>query len=289
MVFGNLKNVEKPQLNNIDIFVKKVYVDSKDYERKVEGWLNCDKLDPDTSRDGILEGSEIYAEFMKKLKQYLEKNFDKKSENKDKEIKSHKELGKMFVDILKSIRDRYPELTKPHLSGNMSHDKGMGTMSNLPGDAADPCVSKEGLIIDPAKIAEPTIGKPIGNGKGTKRGTGGESTCRVIMGDGKILSPSSIISSGNDITPELKVVVIGIEGKPVVFFSAPNRLVINPLRPSSQILIDAKPKDPKILKSTVLPLLVRAGIDAFPTSSEMSKEEFFEKYDEVLDSMWSSK
>ena len=79
--------------------------------------------------------------------------------------------------------------------------------------------------------------------------------------------------------------VIGVEGKPVIYFNAPNRLVINSKRPSSKILLDAKSKDLE-LKSRILPLLVRAGIDAFPGSSDISKEEWFTKYDAVLDNVF---
>lgn len=46
-VKGNLRVVEKPQLNNLDIFVKNVYVDSKGFDFKVEGWLNYNKLQLD--------------------------------------------------------------------------------------------------------------------------------------------------------------------------------------------------------------------------------------------------
>ena len=131
----------------------------------------------------------------------------------------------------------------------------------------------------------PTIGKPIGKGKGHKHGSE-ESKSRIIPGNGKVLSPSGSIS-GDDRMPELTVVVTDIKDKPVAFFSPPNRLVINSIRPSSHILTDASPKDPIILKSRVLPLLVRAGINAFPGSSDIPKEEWFEKYDQVLDIMWS--
>ncbi|MFL6398169.1 MAG: hypothetical protein ACJ72J_01120 [Nitrososphaeraceae archaeon] len=65
-----------------------------------------------------------------------------------------------------------------------------------------------------------------------------------------------------------------------------NRLVINSKRPSSRIILEANTKDPIEMKSRVLPLLVRAGIDAFPKSSEMSKEEWLKWYDQVLDNMW---
>jgi hypothetical protein len=49
--------------------------------------------------------------------------------------------------------------------------------------------------------------------------------------------------------------------------------------------LEAKSKD-LTLKSRVLPLLVRAGIDAFPDSSDISKEEWFTKYDTELDNVF---
>lgn len=154
-VVGNLNNVEKPKQNNIDLFVKQVLVSSKGFDYKVEGWVNCDNLELETSRDEIYEGNEIYVEFMKKLMQYLEENFEKKSEIK-REIKSEKQLAKMFVSIVKSISDLYPEMTNPIMSGTLSNQQGIGSQSNLQGDASGPCVEQRG-ILDETKTAEPTI------------------------------------------------------------------------------------------------------------------------------------
>jgi hypothetical protein len=286
-VFGNLNIVERPKPNNIEIFVKRVSVDSKEFDYKVEGWVNCDALDLDTSRDAIYEGNEIYIEFIEKLLGYLEKNFDKKSENKDKdkEIKSQKQIAKMFVNVVKSIHQLYPEMIKPVLSGNFSNEKGYGNIPYPTNDINSPCIEQPGIIDNDITIHRIT-GKPIGNGKGHKNGNG-ESTARIKNGDGKVLSPSTLPFSGNGQIPEPKVVVIGVEEKPVIYFNAPNRLVINSLRPSSKILLDAKPKD-IALRSRILPLLVRAGIDAFPGSSNMSKEEWFTKYDAVLDNVFQN-
>ena len=281
-VFGNLNSVERPKPNNIEIFVKRVSVDSKEFDYKVQGWVNCDALDLDTSRDGIYEGNAIYIEFIEKLFRYLEKNFDKKSENKDKdkEIKSEKEIAKMFVNVVKSIHDLYPEMIKPVLTGNLSNEKGYGNISHPTNDINSPCIEQPGIIDNDITISR-RIGKPIGNGKGHKNGNG-ESTARIKNGDGKVLSPSNILFSGNGQIPEPRVVVIGAEEKPVIHFNAPNRLVINNLRPSSKLLTDAKSKD----MARILPLLVRAGIDAFPGSSDMPKEEWFTKYDAVLDNVF---
>ena len=282
-VVGNLKSVEKPKPGNIEINVKQVLVDSKEFDYKVEGWVNCDALDLDTSRDAIYEGNERYVEFIEKSMSYLEENFDRKSENKDKEIKSSKQLAKMFISVIKSIHHLYPEMTKPLLSGNLSNEKGYGNLVRPEYNTTSSCIEQTG-IIDIDKTLQPITGKPIGNGKGHKNGNG-ESTCRIKDGDGKVLSPSNILFSGNGQIPEPKVVVIGVEEKPVIYFNAPNRLVINSLRPSSKIIIEAKPKD-FAFKSRVLPLLVRAGIDAFPGTSDITKEEWFTKYDAVLDNVF---
>jgi hypothetical protein len=61
---GNLKAVERPQPNNIDIFVKNVYVDSKGFDFKVEGWLNYNKLQLTSSRDAIHEEGTEYEKFI---------------------------------------------------------------------------------------------------------------------------------------------------------------------------------------------------------------------------------
>jgi hypothetical protein len=51
---------------------------------------------------------------------------------------------------------------------------------------------------------------------------------RITKGDGRVLVPSHVLPSGNDIIPEPKLVVgKWSEDQPVVFYSAPNRLVIN--------------------------------------------------------------
>jgi hypothetical protein len=282
-VKGNLAAVEKPQLNNLDIFVKNVYVDSKGFELNVEGWLNYNKLQLTSSRDAIHEEGVDYEEFIQALTKHLEENYEKKTEKKDQHVRAEKQLGKMFVDVISSIRDACPEMAKPLMAGSPSVEVGIGT--NFKGDASDPCTEQKG-IIDTTNTAELTIGKPIGgSGRGHRRGSK-ESMSRITKGDGRILAPSHVLPSGNDIIPEPKLVTVKSEDRPVVYYSAPNRLVINEYWSVSKILIDANPRDPD-LKSRVLPLLVRAGIDAYPGASNMPREEWFRTYDVVLERAWS--
>lgn len=76
-VYGNLTNVDKPRNENIDVLVNQVYIESLDFEWKVEGWVNCDELELTTSRDGIsTDENTIYPEFMEKFRNYLSENFD---------------------------------------------------------------------------------------------------------------------------------------------------------------------------------------------------------------------
>ena len=134
-IYGNLKQVEKPKTDNIDLFVKKIFVSSKGFGYKVEGWINCDQLELTTSRDEVYEGNEVYTDFISKLMRNLEKNFEKKSENIEKHVKSEKKISEFFVNIIKSIHLHFPEITKPFLSGNISNQPGIRSISNLSGEA----------------------------------------------------------------------------------------------------------------------------------------------------------
>lgn len=151
-----------------------------------------------------------------------------------------------------------------------------------------------GFVVDPDKTAKPIIAKPIGPSRKfasiDHKYSGQESTARIKEGEGRILAPSSALLIGHDIIPEVNVVEVfreDAETRPIVYFVPPDRLVINSKRPSSRIILEANAKDPIEMKSRVLPLLVRAGIDAFPQSSQMSKEDWLIWYDKIIDSMWS--
>ena len=191
-VKGNLKVVEKPQLNNLDIFVKNVYVDSKGFDFKVEGWLNYNKLQLTSSRDAIHEEGVEYEKFIQCLTKYLEENYEKKkTENKEQHVKAEKQLGKMFVNVISSIREACPDMPKPLMAGSPSGEIGTGT--SCKGNDSDPCTEQKG-IIDKTNTAELTIAKPIGGGGKGHKGGSKESMCRITKGDGRILAPSHVLA-----------------------------------------------------------------------------------------------
>jgi hypothetical protein len=283
-IFGNLKNVEKPRLNNIDIFVKNVFVMEKNYDYKVEGWVNCNLLGLETSRDGILEDNEVYLDFMTKLMEYINK-FDPKSQIKEIASQSKQQIGKTFVDIMKTINQLYPELRKPIITGLLSKQQGgMGSRTDS-GDVEGNCTLRKGRL-DPDGII--CTAKPIGPSTGHKPGPN-ESKCKVKVDTDKkeILAPSYLSRIGNNLLPEPKIISLEAGERPIVYFHAPDRLVINISRPSSAILLKRSPKDTEQMKSRLLPLLVRAAFGAYPGSTEMNGEELFRMESSVLDSVWS--
>jgi hypothetical protein len=281
VIYGNLKPIEKPRLNNIDVFVKEVFVSEINFEYQVEGWVNCNQLELETSRDGILEDNDIYSDFLKRLKSYLHPRFKQKSELRQMEPKSEKQIKKFCTDIMRSINDLFPEMTKPVVTGFCSKDTdGMASTSEA-GKIEGPCTLSDGEK-DPD--GETFTGKPIGLGKSHPIGHG-ESAVRIRKGgpEKKILAPSYLRNAGNEFLPDPRIVSVKAGERPVVFFFSPDRLVINIDRPSSSILIDANSREP----GRLLPLLVRAIFSAYPGSAQLTSEELFRMESSVLDRIWS--
>ena len=137
-----------------------------------------------------------YEKLLQGITKHLEENYERKStEGKENDIKSGKQIAKEFTNVLKNICDLYPEMTRPFLSGNITDDQGMRSLSDLPDGANDPCMEHRGSI-DVTRTTTPTIAKPIGEGSSHRSGKG-ESKSRIIQGDSKILSPSSTIPGDN--------------------------------------------------------------------------------------------
>ncbi len=189
---------------------------------------------------------------------------------------------------MKSINHLFPEMTKPIITGLLSNEReGMGSRSDS-GDIEGHCTLHEGTIDPEGQLI---TGKPIGLDKGHGDGPkgDGESTCRMRTGgpEKKILAPSYVRRIGNDLIPEPKIVLAQAGDRSVVYFHAPDRLVINNSRPSAAILLEGSSKDPEQMKSRLLPLLVRAAFGAYPGSTELNGEELFRMESSVLDSVWS--
>jgi hypothetical protein len=77
IVRGQLNPVTKPKANNIDVFVKHIFVESDTYEYQVQGWINVDHFELEIGRNRIYEDARVYPEFKKKFFEYLDSNFEK--------------------------------------------------------------------------------------------------------------------------------------------------------------------------------------------------------------------
>ena len=99
----------------------------------------------------------------------------------------------------------------------------------------------------------------------------------------------STSESGNDnIVINLKFIKVATnQDDPVIYFEPPNRIVINTARPSADIILTGNPKDPT-RKAIILPLLTMAIVDMFPSTSQLSYQDWKKCYGQLLDKGWIS-
>jgi hypothetical protein len=108
-----------------------------------------------SSRDSIHEEGVEYEKFIQGLTKHLEETYEKKkTEKKDQHVGAEKQLGKMFVNVISSIREACPDMPKPLMAGSPSGEIGIGTLSNFTGSGADPCTEQKGKIdrTNPVKL-----------------------------------------------------------------------------------------------------------------------------------------
>jgi hypothetical protein len=107
VVYGNLTNVDKPKANNIDVLTKQVYIESQDYDYKVEGWINYDGFKLTAPRDSIrTDEKTVYPEFMEKFQDYLAEKFERRdtrhvNEGHDKKFQ---DIAKQAILIYSKLR-----------------------------------------------------------------------------------------------------------------------------------------------------------------------------------------
>lgn len=294
-VYGNLRHVEKPKNNNIDVFVKNVFVESINAEEfKVEGWVNDNYLELETNRDGIYEGDDNYKEFITKFYEHLEECYEKRNEpNTEKEFKSHKLISRLLQTAVRSILSQRPELAKPFVMGKQTSDGIEGeapTISSMQEQNPllnHPWIKMLGNISTNPQDRE---GRPVGEGR-TNKNTGNNNTGRVTdSGIKDVLTENRRNTTSNEMSSEIELKVrkagSGLE-RPVVFFMQPDAIVINISRPASEILT-AKEKSQKELEPRAIPLLARAALDMIPGSANLPHDEWIAVYDKAMDDMMNS-
>jgi hypothetical protein len=117
-----LENESNPKGDNIDIYVKHVYIKSIHVDYKVRGWVNCNSLQLNGARDGFQVGPKsIYREFEEKLLRYLKANYEPLHKPKENKSISDKEIDDILSDMTMSIPDLFDKDQIP-LTGEADND-----------------------------------------------------------------------------------------------------------------------------------------------------------------------
>jgi hypothetical protein len=291
IVRGQLNAVNKPKANNIDIFVKHIFVESDTYEYQVQGWVNVDHFELEIGRNRVYEDARIYPQFRKKFFEFLDSNFEKTSQPTDTEIKGLKQLQEMAESLVKLFCELNPDMIQPLISGPKS-SQGLAGKSQM----NDQVIDKDTWniikgVFDKDGIARPREGMPInGKSKGGEKHDREIRKISVLETNGK---KDFLVKSANELSEEkasIKLKFIPMKTNhsyPIIYFEPPNRIVLNTARASSEIITTSNPKDPA-RKARVLPLLTMAIVDMFLSTSQLPSHEWKKYYEQLLDKGWSS-
>lgn len=116
----HLTEIQKPKWNNIDIYVKHVYIKSIHIERKVHGWINCNSFQLNGPRDGFDTGiGTMYSEGCEKLVKYINDNFEA-IESKAPKLTHEKDMNELLLKYL--LKANIFEQEPICLSGSIDKD-----------------------------------------------------------------------------------------------------------------------------------------------------------------------
>lgn len=105
VISGNLKAADKSQSNNIQVFIKTIFVDDLSFEHKVTGWINDNLLIPTSSRESIEETTR-YREFHEKLTAYLDEYFEKPTSEKLSRMPNEKQKIQLGLKLIQHQKER---------------------------------------------------------------------------------------------------------------------------------------------------------------------------------------
>jgi hypothetical protein len=288
IVRGQLSQTTKPKSNNIDFYVKHVLVEPENFEYQVQGWINVDHFELEIGRNRVYEDGRIYPEFKKKFFEYLDSNFEKTTKTVEKEIKGIRQLEEMAVNLIKHFCELNPEMVQPLISGAKTNQGISGKVaSGNKAELQEEWDKIKGLIdINGSKKGLPLQNKSKDrpNHSNKKGGVPIEKD----LGDKDFLVKSSSETGNDNIVINLKFIKVATNQEdPVIYFEPPNRIVINTARPSAEIILTGNPKDPT-RKAIILPLLTMAIVDMFPSTSQLSYQDWKKCYGQLLDKGWIS-
>jgi hypothetical protein len=140
-VTGNLKATDDGR-GIVDLYVDHVFVTSLevDTRRKFDGWVNCNSLTPETSRNNIVQNG-IYREFICLLRQYTSRFPLRDIPIDEYKLMLSRELNALLKNYLKDMKIK----VQPQLfESDTGRDKGSGKFaaSQLSASTGDSTVEK---------------------------------------------------------------------------------------------------------------------------------------------------
>jgi hypothetical protein len=298
-VYGNLKHVDKPRNENIDILVNQVYIESVDFEWKVEGWVNCDELELTTSRDGIsTDENTVYPEFMNKLKDHLSKHYDPR-DTQQLESTNEKEWQKIASQAIMQYFKTYKDETcSKFLQGIVRNKLGLkGTAvkggeiwKTLENSKLDKVLNSEGGGDIEVKRKNQKRGKKGKKGKNENKvtksiGNGGKNSdtkYALISGQGWVKVKNEVEDDENEeeIVPQIPFKKVpSSKEKPLVYFDEnESAFILNTSREGVKMF--SNPKSDGARNE-----ILRAIIKATPENQYISIEDLDKKYYNLVDIM----
>jgi hypothetical protein len=126
-ISGNLKHVEKPKSNNIEIRVRGVFIQDIDVDYKVQGWINYPFFELTASREKIRTDEDtLYPEFESKFDAHLAEKYERKDVPQPEGIKD-KKLEEYTSRAIVKYYQNNPEHEHIFLKGRVSKTELRGT------------------------------------------------------------------------------------------------------------------------------------------------------------------
>jgi hypothetical protein len=290
-VYGNLTNVEKPRNENIDILVNQVFIESLDFEWKVEGWVNCDELELTYSRDGInTDENTVYPEFTNKLRRYLLENFDAR-ETENLESTHEKDWEQVASEAILKYFNLYSDDTCKFLEGIVSKLglkgsslKGRLLWKTLQNSELEKINSEEKGNIQVKRVTKKRVKRKGNNKKYTGNGkASGDNKYEIIPGEGLIAVKDE--GQEEEQPDEIRPIIPFKKApkskeKPIVYFDENESAFILNTSWTEGIRMFSNPKSDGARNE-----ILRAIVKATPENKDLPTDELDKKYYNLVDIM----
>lgn len=267
--------------------MKYVYIRSIHVDYQVEGWVNCNSLELDLSRDRFLQGMDsLYDEFEKRLEKYLITNDFKKLKSEERKLREQRQLEDLLNISQELFSQMYQDSTLPLIGKQM----GKGIKGNVSMELQG---EDKWETVGDVKITKGTLGTndpviPIGNGPG-EDGPGGGPKPPVTIEEGGNSSVRK--KTGNSdkekegmVRPQIQIEVLPKGSMPTLYLESATTAVLNIDREVSEVILTSQRQKNR---EVVLPYIVKAIVNFNTKEKGLPHEAWDEMYENILNRVWN--